>query len=645
MKDILITLLVGICLCTLTSCQTPNPEILSETIQLSPTTIPEALPTISPTPTPEPPRVLTICSQEPTSLFLFRDSSSAARTVLQAIYDGPVDVENFTVIPIILERIPSLENGELTLHTVDVHPGELIIDASGKWVSLGDGITYRPSGCSESSCALTYEGSGPVQMDSMVADFKLLPNTLWSDGVRLTAADSVFAFQLYEAMFGKTPPEILQVTRAYAALDDQTVRWTGIPGYLGKVSTKYFSPLPAHLWGGFDFDALISSETFNREPIGWGPYRIEEWIAGDHITLSRNPNYFRSTEGLPHFDYLVYRFMNDGDEAIDALLIGECDLVDRSLLQDERLPRLLAEQETGKIALTFHLGSAWELAAFGINTLKQDGLEFFNQVEVRQAVAMCIDRQKILDDLLFGVPALMHTYVPPNHPLYNPDVREYDYDPEGAASILDSAGWVDLDGDPQTSRTSLGVPGIPDSTPLSFTYMVPVGGERPEVAEFIQMGMAACGIKVDLVVEEWDVLMQPGPEGLLFGRQFDMAQFAWETALEPSCNLFASDEIPGPYPEFPRGWGGANLSGYSNHEFDGACSEAFFSLPGSDLFIKSHFLAQAIFADELPVIPLYQHIRMVAARPDMCDPVVSPATSNTLNHLELFDYGPSCRSE
>ena len=645
MKKYFFVLLVGLFVCTLTTCQSQDTPVPSPTDQSPTLASTEINPTVSPTPTLEPPRVLTICSQEPTSLFLYMDTSSAARSVLQAIYDGPYDVVNYTLSPVILESIPSLENGDLYLEPVEVFPGELIIDAQGNWVTFAEGINYRPSGCLESNCALTYAGLDPVQMDSMVAIFRLLPGVQWSDGQDLTASDSVFSFQVFEAMFDKTPPDILQVTQDYVALDEGTVQWSGIPGYLGTTGNHFFSPLPTHKWDGFDLDFLLSSEAFTRQPIGWGPYVIDEWIAGDHITLSRNLNYFRSAEGLPHFDYLVYRFMENGDEAIDALLVGECDLVDRSLLFEQHIPRLQTEQGTGTISLMFQAGNAWELTAFGINSFRPESIALFTQAAVRQAVAMCIDRQRIVEELLFGAAQIQHSYVPPNHPLSNPDVKRYEYDPEAASALLDSAGWIDQDGDPQTPRTSNGVTGVPNGTPLSFTYLVPAGGQRLQVAEMIRQGLTSCGIEAEIVVGEWDELMQPGPDGPLFGRQFELAQFAWETALEPSCILFTTDEIPGPYPEFPKGWGGSNLSGYSNPEFDEACMQGRFLLPGSELYLQSHQRAQAIFTEQLPVIPLYQRFRLIVARPDLCNFVLDPSANSALTHLELLDFGPTCSSE
>jgi ABC-type transport system substrate-binding protein len=121
-----------------------------------------------------------------------------------------------------------------------------------------------------------------------------------------------------------------------------------------------------------------------------------------------------------------------------------------------------------------------------------------------------------------------------------------------------------------------------------------------------------------------------------------MAQFAWSSSLEPPCFLYVSDEVPGPYPEHPKGWGGANASGYSNPEFDLACQTARFSLPDMPEHAAAHQQAQAIFAEDLPVIPLYLHVDHLATRPDMCGVIMDPSAGSSLWNLEAFDYGPNC---
>ena len=90
--------------------------------QKTPTPTPTPEPTL--TATPVPPRQLTVClGQEPTSLFPVNNPSSAARSVLAAIYDGPIDTNSYGYQAVILERLPSIKNGDAQLFPKSVYGG------------------------------------------------------------------------------------------------------------------------------------------------------------------------------------------------------------------------------------------------------------------------------------------------------------------------------------------------------------------------------------------------------------------------------------------------------------------------------------------------------------------------------------------
>ena len=82
----------------------------------------------------------------------------------------------------------------------------------------------------------------------------------------------------------------------------------------------FYTPLPEHAWGKYEAGDLLSAEEVNRTPIGWGAYQVEDWIDGQRLRLTRNPNYFRAGEELPYFDELVFKFINPfGDTALSNL--------------------------------------------------------------------------------------------------------------------------------------------------------------------------------------------------------------------------------------------------------------------------------------------------------------------------------------
>jgi peptide/nickel transport system substrate-binding protein len=616
----------------------------ASTETVNPTTSPEAAPGSG----TDSGRLLTICmGQEPSSLFLYADASAAARNIRQAIYDGPFDVVGFDYSPVILESKPTQAAGDVLLEPIPVQPGSPVVDVTGKLTNLGEGVQILPAGCNDPACAITFTGTAPAQMEQMVVRTKLRAGLTWSDGEPLTADDSLYAYEVARSLYPRVRAELIDRTQSYQALDAQTVEWRGVPGFRDpSYPASFFTPLPRHAWGEIPAAELAGTDRVSRTPIGWGPYAIQEWTAGDHITLIKNPSYFRAPEGLPAFDRLVFRFMPDRDQGLAALLAGECDLLDETNHLEIQGAALLDLQEKGQAAVSFQPAAAWEHADFGIlpyNPPEAGGLlPLFGSKEIRQAIALCTDRQRMASELFFGQSAVPDSYVPASHPLFNPDGRKYAFDPAAGATLLDSIGWVDTDNDPASPRIAQGVAGIPDGTALEFTFLTTGEDEKQRAAAILQESLTTCGIKMNISTQPAENLFAPGPEGVLFGRNFNFAQFGWVSAIEPPCYLYTSQQIPGPYPEYSKGWGGANPSGYSNPDFDRACQQALLTLPEMPEHRAAHFLAQAIYTEDLPAIPLYQRLKLVATRPDFCGVTLDSSTESGLWNLESFNYGADC---
>ena len=260
-----------------------------------------------------------------------------------------------------------------------------------------------------------------------------------------------------------------------------------MPGYTEqRFAATYWPPLPAHALQGKGAAELLSDEDATRRPLGWGPYRIVEWTAGDHITFEKNPLYFRAAEGLPKFEHLVYRFLgNPADSALEALVAGECDIVDRNPGFQPDLEELVITENSGRLKMLLQLGPEWEMLAFGVRPAVyddgyqpgEDRADFFGDPRMRKAVAQCIDRPALVQEFFFNRSAVPGGTLPPVHPLYQAEIQPLAYDPAAANALLDEIGWRDLDGDPATPRTAAGVMGVVDGTPLQL-----VAPDHPGVA-------------------------------------------------------------------------------------------------------------------------------------------------------------------
>jgi len=642
----IVPLLIGLAACNQVRLNTVNPPMQQTTqaSEISPSLTSLPSQEVTAVPTLQPARLLTICLvNEPRSLFLYDAVSTSEQSVLAAIYDGPIDIKNFTASPVILEKMPSLADGDALLQSEQVGIGDLIVDAQGNLTNLEEGVVYRPSGCTELGCEQAYSGTDPVEMDQLVVHFKLLTGIQWSDGTPLTAADSVYSYEVIRSLYPSALPERVSRTASYKALDDLTTEWAGVPGFMdGLYQTKFFSPLPQHAWASIPVSDLSSAEISSRTPLGWGAYVIDDWVTGDHISLHANPLYFRAVEGLPYFNNLVYRFVSDDSEALSAVLAGECDLVDQTAGLEAQTESLLQLHDEGSISLAFQTSFAWDLLEFDITPLSAERPSYFTSREVRQAVAMCIDRQALIERLSGGQMQVADLYVPSVHPLFNSAARHYTFDPKSASDLLTAVGWLEMDNDPSTPRTAQGVEGIADGTAFRMQYLTSDDVQHLTAAQMIQADLQQCGIQADIDPQPVQQYLASGPNGPVFGRQFDLAQFAWMTAVEPPCSLYLTNEIPGPYPDYPIGWGGVNASGYSNPQYDLACLDALYSLPDMPQHLQKHADAQAIFAEDLPALPLYWHYRVVVGRPDLCGIPQHAVTESVFLDLEMFNYGEGC---
>jgi peptide/nickel transport system substrate-binding protein len=603
---------------------------------------------IVPTPEPPPPKMLFVClNQEPESLFLYSDSYlhgdayQETNAILQAIYDGPIDIMDYGIHPVILERVPNIQTGEdVILEEVTLREGDVYLNPETLLPEvLSTGKPYLPSGCQDLSCMDDYL-AGDVTGDRMVVDFHILPGLMWSDGEPLKSEDSVFSFEL-DRQFDTTTKYLVDRTYEYQALDELTVRWIGIPGFFDKeYRMNFWPPLPRHALEGYSIADLVEAEEVNRRPIGWGPYVISEWRSGEQIVMQANPLYFRVSEGLPKFDFLIYRFIgNDVNSAVQQLLTGECDLLDESLLPDEALPALLNLQEAGMLKLAWSLSA--ELERFDFNLAPVGGQDYqalFADTRTRRALASCIDRQGIIDEILFGMSVVPDTYLSPLHPDHVDALEPIIYDVQMATTSLEEIGWNDDDDSPSTPRVAMGVPGIRGGTPLSFTYLTTAGYFRQAVIEHIQADWASCGVEMEVVIEDPYSITAVWPEGSAFGRGFDVVGWSWPDWISPLCEMFSGREIPSnenPY--------GSNASGFNDPDYNQACDMILLGLPESEAYQQAVRKTQEIFSTEIPALPLYLKPRVVAHVNEMCGVQVAPLTFSALWGLESYDLGENCK--
>ncbi|MFO7583703.1 MAG: peptide ABC transporter substrate-binding protein [Anaerolineales bacterium] len=638
---LLLALLFAACSAPLPGAETPLPPPATPTLESGTPEMPDSS-------QPESKSFIICLGQEPNTLYPYANPNLAARSVQAALYDGPIDIFLDGYQPVILEIIPSLQNGDAELVPVTVTRGDLIVNTSDEVILLDAGAEYFPAGCNDLACAERYSGSGEVEMDQLVVTFRILPEVLWSDGQPLTAEDSLFAFRT--ASDPATPVSKYKIdrTQIYEAVDELTIQWWGRPGFIDPTYPENFwPPLPFHAWGSLPAAELAEAESESRPPLGWGPYVFEDWTRGEWIRLRKNPNYFRAEDGLPAFEFLTFRFMPDRESGIGALTSGECDFLDSSLRLESQV-ELLLEMETQsavKVAITHT--NVIERLDFGIRPASyDDGIDLgdrsnlFADVRTRQSIAYCLDRQRVVDEVLLGLSYVPNTFIDTAYLAHSAQTASYPFDPNQGIALLEEAGWLDADRNPDTPRISSGVQGVPDGIPLLLRYQTSETTQRRQVAEILSASLRECGIGVEVSHLPVNTLYAPGPDGPLFGRQFDMAVYAVGAfGSQPSCLYYTEAEIP----SAANQWLGMNVMGYRNPDFDALCQKARRSLPGQPAYQDNYARLQTIFANDLPSVPLYARLKVAVTRPDMCNFNLTPNRVFDLWNLAEWDFDPSCR--
>ena len=633
-----ISILSFLLILTLSACQTPS----TAPTQISSTDIPAAA-TPTMTPTSEPLKTLTVCTAViPNDLFLYSGQSSAARSAVLAMLQDELFSEGVGI----LSEMPDAENGGLTLEPVTVERGQTVVDARGQLVVLKAGVTVRPSGCRDSSCALTWDAESPLEMDQMILNFHLTDGLTWSDGVPVIAGDSIFSYQVASMPDAPGLKWTEMRTASYTAVDEKTVTWIGRPGFTTSEPGEFFwTPLPSHaVTGASDWSTITGLSQFTTLPLSYGPFTITSW-SEDAILLIRNPHYFRTDEGLPILDeVLVQAIGMDKATAIASLESGACDVLDSSFGLEDDLESLAALQADSAYRVLVTATGSWEQLVLGIqpasydeyfNPLYGDRPNYFGDVRTRQAVALCLDREALLNTGLEAITSLMPSFVSEAESQLL-EGAGYSYDPQSALTLLEAAGWRDHDLDPTTPLQAWEVAGVPVGTSFSLTLLTDTSAIQQSMAGRIQDSLGQCGIDVAVRTLPAEQLYAPGPDGLVFGRQFDLTLIAWQPMPDLDCGYYQSWQIPSEENQ----WIGTNIAGLADETYNLACSTAALALPTE--WDGRLGYAEEVFVDTTAAIPLFSLSHVMVISSAGCNDKSISTGNDFFELLEYYERSGNC---
>ena len=337
--------------------------------------------------------------------------------------------------------------------------------------------------------------------------FVMKQGILWEDGVEMTADDVAFT---YRTMINPETPtayagDFLMVDE-FIQTGKYSFEVTYKSPYARSLETWMARILPKHILEKENLRETV----YARAPIGNGPYKLKEWVAGSRIVLEANPRYF---EGRPKIDRLIFSIIPDLTTMFLELKAGALDMMGLTPQQ------YTYQTETPAVADFYNqfrdLSFAYTYLGYNLES------PLFNNVNVRRAIAHAIDKKEIIAGALLGQgEATIGPYVPGTW-AYNTAIAEYPTDIALAETLLAEAGWV---------KDSKGMLRNAKGLPFAFTIMTNQGNEqRIKTAVIIQSQLKKLGMNVSIRTVEWATFFsQFVNKGF-----FDAVILGWTTPLDP----------------------------------------------------------------------------------------------------------------
>lgn len=461
----------------------------------------------------------------------------------------------------------------------------------------------------ELAAELPTEENGLVEIDwdawSMDVTWPLRQDVYWEDGEQVTADDVVFTWDALANEETGAWVEGMDYIDSVEKVDDFTVvfhYWSIYPGYLLQMSMAGGSAIfPEHYC---DPEQGYLYWDCNEDPLANGPYLLEEWERGDHLTFVRNPNYFE--EGKPYIDKVFVQIVPEASVRKTMLEeeAADLDFWAMEITKDELEP--LAHIEVNEAPFTRWLVQLWpNQAARGAidpeTGFPTEAHPIFSDVRVRQAMRMAIDVDAIVDGIWpSGTvnPVWTQFFRPP----YNIcDIPKPVVDPAAAMALLEEAGWTDTDGDGVRECHGC-TTGAPEGYEMSAEFLIYAEwGETLELAQqLVAEDLEAIGFDLQLGMVEggvlWDTYEAGGIEQ---NADFDLNM--WDDGYpgtDPTDYLWVYYHSAAMEPDW--GW---NVERWYNEDFDAWLDEAY---TVDEEYRKEVFCEIALIMDEeVPTIPLF----------------------------------------
>lgn len=352
----------------------------------------------------------------------------------------------------------------------------------------------------------TVENGGAVVDENngtMDITWKLRQDVQWADGTPVTSDDVIFT---YDSIIDPTNGSwILGIdyVDSIDKIDDKSfvIHFNTIyPGYLTLFGGEQVVIWPKHYC---DASQGFVAWDCARTPLSDGPYKLDEWVTGDHLTFSRNPKYYQA--GKPAVDKVIVQIVPDVTVRETMMRQGDADVL---MWATEQAANDL--KNDANIAISISTNNRWvmrlfmNLAAKGSTDPVANPNPFLSDVQVRRAIRAAIDVDTIIQSVWHGYPKPVWTefFRPP----YACEIARPKFDPEAAKTLLAQAGWIDNDGD--GTRECHGCQHSSEGTPMNMELITysEYGEPLDLTQQLIGEMLGKVGIKVELSKVQGSVL-------------------------------------------------------------------------------------------------------------------------------------------
>jgi peptide/nickel transport system substrate-binding protein len=420
-----------------------------------------------------------------------------------------------------------------------------------------------------------------------------LHDAKWTDGQALTSEDVKFSLTEISAKYG---PKFIAAGKAIDHIDTPDpltvkirLKQTFGPFLFSLVCEQNSGIMPKHIFAGSD---ILKNPALTATPIGSGPFKMSEWVRGDHLTVLRNDTHWMA--GQPYLDRIILRDIPDASARILALQAGELDFIEEYYFPLNFYKVIAADP---KFQLKEVGYGADDLITFNTKNAPVDN------PAVRRALLVATDREYIHKNVDFSLGRVAVSSIDSRlkwavNPAVNYD-KMYPFDPNRAKAMLDEAGFKSG----------------PDGT--RFTIRLVFRAQRAEeaqMAQIVQRNWQGVGVKVNLVQTEGAVYDQK----IFKDYDFDATILNYSTGGAPALGVsrIYTTEAINNAAIFN------NASRYSNPEVDELFAKGR-DAPNQAERAQAYFKVQELIARDLPTLTIHEQAQIDVARVQVMDPFLA----------------------